>query len=160
MENGSTAESPTNANLDEIRRRYDTVHARMVRDEQREKRKARRERFQRDMGIGYLFYVARRHRRLTQRQLASRMRTSRTVVSRWEAGGRLPTLMSMEKLAAATDLELLIGLRDPEDPYGDLLALGIVWDEGPMTELLMLIDHNLDQLKSDPVEAADGPGAS
>jgi hypothetical protein len=53
-------------------------------------------------------------------------------------------------MAAATDLELLIGLRDPDDRNGDLLALGIVFDEGAMTELLILVDKNHDQLRVTP----------
>lgn len=56
-------------------------------------------------------------------------------------------------LAAATDLELLVGLRDREDPNGDLLALGIVFDEENMTELLMLIDQNCDQMSVTPCRA-------
>lgn len=144
---------PADAELDGLRRRFDSVLARMQREERRNERKATRDRFQRDMGIGYLLYVARRYRRMPQWELARRMRTSRTVVTRWEKGGRLPTLMTLEKLAAATDLELLIGLRDPEDPEGDLLALGIVFDEGRMTELLMLIDQNIDQLPVTPWRA-------
>jgi hypothetical protein len=56
----------------------------------------------------------------------------------------------MEKLAASTDLELLIGLRDPNDGNGDLLSMGIVFDEGSLTELLMLIDKNRDQLRPTP----------
>ncbi|HEX3325765.1 MAG TPA: hypothetical protein VHV50_02100, partial [Actinomycetota bacterium] len=54
------------------------------------------------------------------------------------------------KLAAATDLEVVIGLRDPEDRDGDLLALGIVFDEANCTELLMLIDKNNDDLRITP----------
>jgi hypothetical protein len=50
----------------------------------------------------------------------------------------------LEKIAGVTDLEVVIGLRDPEDSNGDLLALGIVFDEGAMTELLMLVDKNHD----------------
>ncbi|MDP9232992.1 MAG: hypothetical protein M3P01_00360, partial [Actinomycetota bacterium] len=50
----------------------------------------------------------------------------------------------------ATDLEVVIGLRDPEDRDGDLLSLGIVFGEANCTELLMLIDKNDDQLRVTP----------
>jgi hypothetical protein len=78
------------------------------------------------------------------------MCTSRSAIAVWESGDRLPTLLTMEKLAAATDLELLIGLRDPNDRNGDVLSMGIVFDEGNLTELLMLIDKNRDQLRPTP----------
>ena len=136
--------------LEVLRKRFETKRERLERSERSQQRKARRERFQRDMGMGYLFYVARRYRRLSQDRLARRMGTSRQVVTRWESGARLPSLTTLEKLAGATDLELLIGFRGAEDPNGDLLALGIVFDEGCMTELLMLIDHNTDQLRPAP----------
>jgi hypothetical protein len=45
---------PADAELDGIRRRFDSVLARMQREERPNERKARRDRFQRDMGIGYL----------------------------------------------------------------------------------------------------------
>ena len=78
------------------------------------------------------------------------MGTSTSVITRWESGGRLPSLLSMEKLAAAADLELLIGLRDPHARDDELLALGIAFEEGNVTELLMLIDKNNDQLRASP----------
>ena len=72
--------------LEALRRRFETARERLERQERSKARKARRERFQRDMGIGYLLYVARRHRRFSQDELARRMRTSRTVITRWEQG--------------------------------------------------------------------------
>jgi transcriptional regulator with XRE-family HTH domain len=141
---------PVDEELEALRRRFESVRERLERQEKRRDRKARRERFQRDMGLGYLIYVARRYRRLSQAELARRMPTARSAVPRWESGGALPSLLTLEKMAAATDLELVIGLRDPDDRNGDLLALGIVFDEGAMTELLMLIDKNHDQLRVTP----------
>jgi transcriptional regulator with XRE-family HTH domain len=136
--------------LDALRRRFDSAQERWRRQERSRERKARRELFQREMGLGYLVYVARQHRRLSQARLASRIGTSTSVITRWESGGRLPSLLSMEKIAAATDLELLIGLRDPHARDDDLLALGIAFEQVNLTELLMLIDKNNDQLRTSP----------
>jgi transcriptional regulator with XRE-family HTH domain len=136
--------------VDEIWHRYDSARARFEREARSKERKASRDLYQREMGLGYLIYTARRFRRLSQSALAREMSTSRTVVSRWESGERLPSLLTLEKLAGATDLEVVIGLRDPEDRDGDLLSLGIVFDEGNCTELLMLIDKNDDQLRVTP----------
>jgi transcriptional regulator with XRE-family HTH domain len=141
---------PVDEELDKLQRRFESVRERMERQERRRERKARRERFQRDMGIGYLIYVARRYRRMSQGELARKMGTARSVITRWESAGRLPSLLTLEKVAGATELEVLIGLRDPEDKNGDLMAMGIVFDEGWMTELLMLIDKNNDQLRVTP----------
>jgi transcriptional regulator with XRE-family HTH domain len=136
--------------LEELRRRFDSAHARFERQHQSHERKARRDLYQREMGLGYLIYTARQYRRMSQGTLARRLGTSRCVFPRWESGGRLPSLLTLEKIAAATDLELLIGLRDPNHRDDDLIALGIVFDEGNLTELLMLIDKNRDQLRPTP----------
>jgi ribosome-binding protein aMBF1 (putative translation factor) len=72
--------------FEEQQRRFDAVRQRMVRQEWRREQKARRERFQRDMGIGYLIYVARRYRRMSQGELARRMGTARSVIQ----GGNRP----------------------------------------------------------------------
>ncbi|MEA2508128.1 MAG: Helix-turn-helix domain [Actinomycetota bacterium] len=141
---------PVDPELAQLQRRYESVRERLERQEKSRERKARRERYQREMGVGYLIYVARRYRRLSQAELARRIRTARSVIPRWESGGRLPSLLTLERIAAETDLELLIGLRDPEDRNGDLLALGIAFEEGNLTELLMLIDKNNDQLRVTP----------
>jgi hypothetical protein len=61
---------PVDDHFERQQRRFDAIRARMVREERRRDRKARRERFQRDMGIGYLIYVARRYRRMSQGELA------------------------------------------------------------------------------------------
>jgi transcriptional regulator with XRE-family HTH domain len=141
---------PVDDDFEEQQRHFDAVRERMVRQERRREQKARRERFQRDMGIGYLIYVARRYRRMSQGELARKMGTARSVITRWESAGRLPSLLTLERIAGVTDLEVVIGLRDPEDSNGALLALGAIFDEGAMTELLILIDKNHDQLRVTP----------
>jgi transcriptional regulator with XRE-family HTH domain len=141
---------PDDEETDAIWRRYDSARARWERQARSQERKARWDLYQREMGLGYLIYTARRYRRLSQTRLGSEMRTSRNVISRWESGERLPSLLTLEKVAGATDLEVVIGLRDPEDRDGDLLSLGIVFGEANCTELLMLIDKNVDELRVTP----------
>lgn len=141
---------PDDEEIDAIWRRYDSVRARWERQARSQERKARRDLYQREMGLGYLIYTARRYRRLSQTRLAGEMKTSRNVISRWESGERLPSLLTLEKVAGATDLEVVIGLRDPEDRDGDLLSLGIAFGEANCTELLMLIDKNDDELRITP----------
>jgi transcriptional regulator with XRE-family HTH domain len=141
---------PDDEEIDAIWRRYDSARARFERRARSQERKARRDLYQREMGLGYLIYTARRYRRLSQGRLAKEMSTSRNVISRWESGERLPSLLTLEKVAGGTDLEVVIGLRDPEDRDGDLLSLGIVFGEANCTELLMLIDKNDDELRVTP----------
>ncbi|MGH2820814.1 MAG: helix-turn-helix transcriptional regulator [Actinomycetota bacterium] len=83
----------------------------------------------------------REHRRLSQQELARRMGTSRQMVSTWENGRQLPSLLSLEFLAQAADLELVIGLREPDAPQGEFLVLGVTEDERNVTELRLLRDY-------------------
>jgi transcriptional regulator with XRE-family HTH domain len=94
-----------------------------------------------DMGVGYMIYVARSHSKLSQRELARGMQTTQSAVSNWEAGRQLPTLRTMERVAMATGLELVIGLKHP-DADDDLIALAVVDDEMNMTRLRMMIDYD------------------
>jgi len=59
--------------------------------------------------LAQLVYDLRTSAGLTQRQLADRMGTTQSVISRLEQAGRLPTLEMLGRIAAATgaDLRLL-----------------------------------------------------
>jgi|SRR5579875_860526 transcriptional regulator with XRE-family HTH domain len=54
----------------------------------------------------------RRARHLSQRQLASRMQVPRTYISKIENGKAIPTLGSLERLAAALDVDVSRLVRD------------------------------------------------
>src|SRR3954463_1304074 len=65
--------------------------------------------------IGSLVRDARRHRGLTQQQLAQRLGTSQSAVARIEQGGQNLTLELLGRLSAALDSEL-ISLGPPAGP--------------------------------------------
>jgi ribosome-binding protein aMBF1 (putative translation factor) len=48
---------------------------------------------------------------LTQEQLAVRMRTTQTVVARWESGRVKPSTRTLERFAAATGMRLRISFE-------------------------------------------------
>ena len=59
--------------------------------------------------------VAARHRAgFSQRELASRMRTSQSTIDRLERGGRSPNVKMLRRLAEATGSKLVIRLEGPE----------------------------------------------
>ena len=66
-----------------------------------------------DMGLGYIIYCCRRFARRSQSDLAARISSSQSTVSKWERGERLPSLSALGLAADAMDLELILGLRDP-----------------------------------------------
>lgn len=120
------------------------VHAFLARLEDKkahDRRQLEREQRQRDMGIGYLVWVAREHGRLSQRDLARRIGSSRTAISRWESGRQIPSVRSLQKVSAAAGLELMIGCRDPNARDHDIVAIGVSEEEGNLTELRMLRDY-------------------
>ena len=65
--------------------------------------------------IGSLVRDARRHRGLTQQQLAERLGTSQSAIARIEQGGQNLTLELLGRLSAALDSEL-ISLGPPARP--------------------------------------------
>jgi ribosome-binding protein aMBF1 (putative translation factor) len=72
--------------------------------------------------VAQLVYDLRTSAGLTQRQLADRMGTTQSVISRLEQAGRLPTLDLLARVAAATesDLRLLVrraGGNDIDVPF-------------------------------------------
>jgi transcriptional regulator with XRE-family HTH domain len=81
-------------------------------------------------GAGYVILVAREVSGLSQRKLATRMRTSQPTVAKLETGWRMPTVRTLMRAAAAAGLEPVLGLRDPDaDPplpgeLADFVLLG------------------------------------
>lgn len=67
--------------------------------------------------LAQLVYDLRTSAGLTQRQLAERMGTTQSVISRLEQAGRLPTLALLARLADATnvDLRLMATCADGSD---------------------------------------------
>ena len=67
--------------------------------------------------IGLLVRDARRHRGLTQQQLARRLGTSQSAVARIEQGGQNLTLELLGRLSAALESELIsVGPAGPAGP--------------------------------------------
>ena len=58
----------------------------------------------------------RRERGLTQRQLAAKANTSRSVIARVEQAATLPTLKTLYGIAKALGADITLGLVDPESP--------------------------------------------
>jgi transcriptional regulator with XRE-family HTH domain len=65
----------------------------------------------------------RRMRNLSQRQLAGRMNVPRTYISKIENGKATPTLSSLERLAAALQVDISALLRDARSRQQDELAM-------------------------------------
>lgn len=64
------------------------------------------------MQVAHQVREIRRARHLSQRQLAGRMQVPRTYISKIENGKAIPTLGSLERLAAALEVDLCQLVRD------------------------------------------------
>jgi transcriptional regulator with XRE-family HTH domain len=64
------------------------------------------------------------YRGLTQEQVADRIGTTKSSVSRWESSNRVPTLTVMAAYAEALDIELFQIFHDPARPSIDDLLNG------------------------------------
>lgn len=64
----------------------------------------------------------RRARHLSQRQLASRMQVPRTYISKIENGKAIPTLGSLERLAAALEVDICQLVRDGHSQRDEAMA--------------------------------------
>ena len=64
---------------------------------------------------GSIIRQARRRAGLTQAELAHRLRTSQSVVARWESGRVSPSLETLTKVVRACGLDLVISLRPADD---------------------------------------------
>ena len=75
------------------------------------------------LGAGYLILVARELTGLSQRRLAGAIGTSQSALARLETGNRMPTVRTLLRVATATGLELVVGLRRPGFPQPDPAVL-------------------------------------
>ena len=82
---------------------------------------------------GDLLREARLRAGLTQRELASRARTSQSAVARWESGEVLPSFERLRELVRACGLELTVGLANYDDSYDEWI-LGAL-DKSPADRL-------------------------
>ena len=86
----------------------------------------------------------RRARHLSQRQLASRMQVPRTYISKIENGKAIPTLGSLERLAAALDVDVSKLVRDARSRRDEEVAA--IFADPFLAEVAELLPH-LDSLK-------------
>jgi transcriptional regulator with XRE-family HTH domain len=75
------------------------------------------------LGAGYLVLVARELSGQSQRQLATRIGTSQSTLATIETGNRLPTIRTLLRVADAAGFQLVLGLRRPEAPKPDHIAV-------------------------------------
>ena len=68
----------------------------------------------READVGPLIRTAREEAGLTQAALAARLRTTQSVVSRWERGGDVPRLSTLVRVLRACGQSLILSIR-PED---------------------------------------------
>jgi ribosome-binding protein aMBF1 (putative translation factor) len=66
--------------------------------------------------FGIMVAGLRRAAGLTQQQLATRMRTTQSVVSRIEQGGRAPTFATLDRIARALGVDLVLGPEERDAP--------------------------------------------
>ena len=74
------------------------------------------------MTSGDLVRIARQRAGITQAQLASRSGHSRESIARWETGTREPSLATLEGLAAACGLDLVVRLAERDPSLRELAA--------------------------------------
>ena len=86
----------------------------------------------------------RRARHLSQRQLAGRMQVPRTYISKIENGKAIPTLGSLERLAAALEVEVGKLVRDARSRREEEVAA--IFADPFLAEVVALLPH-LDSLK-------------
>ena len=86
----------------------------------------------------------RRARHLSQRQLAGRMQVPRTYISKIENGKAIPTLGSLERLAAALGVEISQLVRDARSRREE--ELSAIFADPFLTEIAALLPQ-LDSLK-------------
>lgn len=82
---------------------------------------------------GDLLREARLRAGLTQRELASRARTSQSAVARWESGEVVPSFERLRELVRASGLELTVGLANYDDSYDEWILMAL--DQPPADRL-------------------------
>lgn len=85
----------------------------------------------------------RRARHLSQRQLAGRMQVPRTYISKIENGKAIPTLGSLERLAAALEVDVCQLVRDARSCRDEEVAA--IFSDPFLAEIAALLPH-LDSL--------------
>jgi transcriptional regulator with XRE-family HTH domain len=70
---------------------------------------------------------------LTQRELATRARTSQSAVARWESGEVVPSFERLRELVRACGLELTVGLATYDDSYDEWILAAL--DKSPPDRL-------------------------
>jgi transcriptional regulator with XRE-family HTH domain len=108
---------------------------------------------QRQKGLGFLVKRMREEAVMSQGELAERIGSTQSSVSRWESGNQFPSLHSLNVIAQATGFDLLIGARGKGEQIDglpmrrmidpDLLILGYVLDEGAMAELWLVANSKI-----------------
>ena len=66
---------------------------------------------------GHIIREARRRAGLTQQELAERLGTTQSVITRWETGKRSPTFDTVVKTVRACGLDLAITLGQPDPDH-------------------------------------------
>lgn len=93
----------------------------------------------------------RRARHLSQRQLAGRMQVPRTYISKIENGKAIPTLGSLERLAAALEVDMCKLVRDARSRREEEVAE--ILSDPFLAEIAVLLPH-LDSLQRTLVAGA------
>jgi transcriptional regulator with XRE-family HTH domain len=81
----------------------------------------------------------RKARHLSQRQLAGRMQVPRTYISKIENGKAIPTLGSLERLAAALDVDISQLVRDARSVRDEEVAA--IFADPFLAEIAALLRH-------------------
>jgi transcriptional regulator with XRE-family HTH domain len=81
----------------------------------------------------------RKARHLSQRQLAARMQVPRTYISKIENGKAIPTLGSLERLAAALDVDISQLVRDSRSVRDEEVAA--IFADPFLAEIAALLPH-------------------
>jgi transcriptional regulator with XRE-family HTH domain len=81
----------------------------------------------------------RKARHLSQRQLAGRMQVPRTYISKIENGKAIPTLGSLERLAAALDVDISQLVRDARSVRDEEVAA--IFADPFLAEIAALLPH-------------------
>lgn len=93
---------------------------------------------QREAVLRQLFALRRSHRpRLTQAQVAERMRISQATVSAFEARRAVPRLSTLQRYARAIGVRLVVSLErvSPEEEFAAELAEATLFDDCELTLL-------------------------
>jgi transcriptional regulator with XRE-family HTH domain len=91
------------------------------------------------MQVAHQVREIRRARHLSQRQLAGRMRVPRTYISKIENGKAIPTLGSLERLAAALEVDLSQLIRDSRSRRDEEVAA--ILADPFLAEIAALLPH-------------------